>query len=162
MFRHVRLDKDDAPVWVKTCCNIDSRRIEDALLHLFRIVFNSNRMIIYDAKDTVVLIDHPHPVPNGSQVITDMHVPAGLNSAKKPLFHEIILIFDYFSPQRARSAQRSKRIINNETTLNFNCLCDLCVLCGKYYFYKTFGSIFLIRLAASLVFLMLGTRANRT
>src|SRR3972149_10576898 len=102
MFRHVRLDKDDAPVWVETCCNIDSSRIENALLHLFRIVFNSNRMVIHDAEDTVVLINHPHPVSNGSQVIADMYVPAGLNSTKKPLFHEIYVKF-YSSLQSAKS-----------------------------------------------------------
>lgn len=49
--KSVGLDEQDAPFRVQSAGDVDACCMEDALLHLCRIVADGHSVIVYDAKD---------------------------------------------------------------------------------------------------------------
>lgn len=57
-------------------------RVKDALLHLRRVVRDRHGMIVHDANDAVVIVQHGGPVFDGTRIVADVDGAAGLDAAK--------------------------------------------------------------------------------
>jgi hypothetical protein len=69
--KFVGLDKKNAPLRTCPAGDVDSGGVKDALLHLGRIVRDGHGVIIHDAKDTVIVVEHGGPVFDRSQIVVE-------------------------------------------------------------------------------------------
>ncbi len=78
----VGLDEEDAAVQIKAAGDVDAGGVEDLLLHVGRVAIDDHGVIVYDAKDAVIVVQHAGPVFDRSQIVTDVDSAAGLDTAK--------------------------------------------------------------------------------
>jgi hypothetical protein len=98
---YVGLDKDDATTRIQPAGHVDARRVNDAPLHLGRVIGDRHGVIVHDAKDAVIVVQHGGPVFDGTQIVADVDGAAGLDATKH---------FGFFRHTRRSSVVMNKSV----------------------------------------------------